>query len=63
MAKGAHQVGQGGKLVTAITRREAPEAELKALLKQLKAAAGTGGEERRPWAELERSLNHRSGHG
>ena len=51
MAKGAHQGGQGGgKLVTAITRLEAPEAELKALLKQLKAAAGTGGKERRPWA-------------
>ncbi|WP_255014427.1 hypothetical protein [Cyanobium sp. BA20m-p-22] len=50
MAKGAHQGGQGGKLVTAITRLEAPEAELKALLKQLNAAAGTGGEERRPWA-------------
>ena len=29
--------------MTAITRLEAPEAELKALLKQLKAAAGTGG--------------------
>ena len=43
MAKGAHQGGQGGKLVTAITRLEAPEAELKALLKQLKAAAGTSG--------------------
>ena len=25
MAKGAHQGGQGGKLVTAITRLEAPE--------------------------------------
>ena len=30
-------------LVTAITGLEAPEAEVKALLKQLKAAAGTGG--------------------
>jgi translation initiation factor 1 (eIF-1/SUI1) len=29
--------------VTAITRLEAPEAELKALLKHLNAAAGTGG--------------------
>jgi translation initiation factor 1 len=37
------KTGKGGKLVTAITGLEAPEAELKALLKQLKAAAGTGG--------------------
>jgi len=37
------KAGKGGKLVTAITGLEAPEAELKALLKQLKAAAGTGG--------------------
>jgi translation initiation factor 1 len=37
------KAGKGGKLVTAITGVEAPEAELKALLKQLKAAAGTGG--------------------
>lgn len=37
------RAGKGGKLVTAITGLEAPEAELKALLKQLKAAAGTGG--------------------
>ncbi|MFZ9951778.1 MAG: translation initiation factor [Vulcanococcus sp.] len=37
------KAGKGGKLVTAITGLEAPEAERKALLKQLKAAAGTGG--------------------
>ena len=37
------KAGKGGKLVTAITGLEAPEAELKALLKQLKAHVGTGG--------------------
>lgn len=37
------KAGKGGKLVTAITGLEAPETEIKALLKQLKAAAGTGG--------------------
>jgi translation initiation factor 1 len=37
------KAGKGGKLVTAISGLEAPEAELKALLKQLKAKAGTGG--------------------
>lgn len=37
------RAGKGGKLVTAITGLEAPEAEMKALLRQLKAAAGTGG--------------------
>ncbi|MFM7086722.1 MAG: translation initiation factor [Cyanobium sp.] len=37
------KAGKGGKLVTAITGLEAAEAELKTLLKQLKAAAGTGG--------------------
>jgi translation initiation factor 1 len=37
------KTGKGGKLVTAITGLEAPDPELKALLKQLKAAAGTGG--------------------
>jgi translation initiation factor 1 len=37
------KAGKGGKLVTAITGLEAPEAELKTLLKQLKAVAGTGG--------------------
>ncbi|MFQ6538479.1 MULTISPECIES: translation initiation factor [Aphanothece] len=37
------KAGKGGKLVTAITGLEAEEGELKALLKQLKAAAGTGG--------------------
>ena len=36
------KAGKGGKLVTAITGLEAPEAELKTLLKQLKAVAGTG---------------------
>ena len=37
------KAGKGGKLVTAISGLEAPEAELKALLKTLKASAGTGG--------------------
>jgi len=37
------KAGRRGKLVTVITGLEAPEAERKALLKQLKAAAGTGG--------------------
>lgn len=37
------KAGKGGKLVTAISGLEAAESELKALLKQLKAAAGTGG--------------------
>jgi len=37
------KAGKGGKLVTTITGVEAPAAEVKALLKQLKAAAGTGG--------------------
>ena len=37
------KAGKGGKLVTAISGLEAPEAELKGLLKQLKARAGTGG--------------------
>jgi translation initiation factor 1 len=37
------KAGKGGKLVTAITGLEGPEAELKTLLKQLKAVAGTGG--------------------
>ena len=37
------KAGKGGKLVTAITGLEASDAELKALLKQLKAAACTGG--------------------
>ena len=37
------KAGKGGKMVTAITGLEAAESELKALLKQLKAAAGTGG--------------------
>ena len=37
------KAGKGGKLVTAISGLEAPEAELKALLKTLKAKAGTGG--------------------
>ena len=37
------KAGKGGKMVTAITGLEAGESELKALLKQLKAAAGTGG--------------------
>lgn len=50
VAKGQQRVrvqrtraGKGGKLVTAITGLEAPEAELKGLLKQLKATCGTGG--------------------
>ncbi|MCS5697651.1 translation initiation factor [Cyanobium sp. FGCU-52] len=35
--------GKGGKMVTAITGLEIPETEARALLKALKAAAGTGG--------------------
>ncbi|MCP9799018.1 translation initiation factor [Cyanobium sp. Lug-B] len=37
------KAGKGGKLVTAITGLEASEAELRLLLKRLKASAGTGG--------------------
>jgi translation initiation factor 1 len=37
------KAGKGGKLVTAITGLEIPEAEARALLKTLKASAGTGG--------------------
>jgi translation initiation factor 1 len=37
------KTGKGGKLVTAITGLEIAELEAKALLKQLKATAGTGG--------------------
>jgi len=37
------KAGKGGKLVTAISGLEAPEAELRTLLKQLKGKAGTGG--------------------
>jgi translation initiation factor 1 len=37
------KAGKGGKLVTAITGLELPEAEARSLLKQLKASAGTGG--------------------
>lgn len=37
------KAGKGGKMVTAITGLEASENDLKALLKQLKAVAGTGG--------------------
>jgi translation initiation factor 1 len=37
------KAGKGGKMVTAISGLELAEAELKALLKQLKASAGTGG--------------------
>ncbi|MFZ0409695.1 MAG: translation initiation factor [Cyanobium sp.] len=37
------KAGKGGKLVTAITGLEISEAEAKALLKALKASAGTGG--------------------
>jgi len=37
------KAGKGGKLVTAITGLELPEAEARDLLKQLKAGAGTGG--------------------
>jgi len=47
------KAGKGGKLVTAITGLEAPEAELKALLKQLKAHAGTGGTLKDGLIELE----------
>jgi translation initiation factor 1 len=37
------RAGKGGKMVTAISGLELADAELKALLKQLKASAGTGG--------------------
>jgi translation initiation factor 1 len=37
------KAGKGGKLVTAISGLELVDAELKALLKQLKASVGTGG--------------------
>lgn len=37
------KAGKGGKLVTVITGLELPDAEARALLKQLKASAGTGG--------------------
>jgi translation initiation factor 1 len=37
------RAGKGGKLVTAITGLEIPESEARALLKALKASAGTGG--------------------
>ena len=37
------KAGKGGKMVTAITGLEATEADLKGLLKSMKAAAGTGG--------------------
>ena len=37
------KAGKGGKLVTAITGLELPDAEARSLLKQLKASAGTGG--------------------
>ncbi len=37
------KTGKGGKLVTAITGLEIPEAEARTLLKALKASAGTGG--------------------
>ena len=47
------KAGKGGKLVTAISGLEAPEAELKALLKQLKAAAGTGGSAKAGVIELQ----------
>ena len=47
------RAGRGGKLVTAITGLEAPDSELKALLRQLKAAAGTGGTLREGVIELQ----------
>jgi translation initiation factor 1 len=37
------KAGKGGKLVTAITGLELPEAEARELLKALKASCGTGG--------------------
>jgi translation initiation factor 1 len=37
------KAGKGGKLVTAITGLEIPEAEARTLLKTLKASSGTGG--------------------
>lgn len=37
------KAGKGGKTVTVITGLDLPETEAQALLKQLKASAGTGG--------------------
>lgn len=47
------KAGKGGKLVTAITGLELPEAELKTLLKLLKARAGTGGSVKEGVIELQ----------
>ncbi len=37
------KAGKGGKLVTAVTGLDIPDAEARALLQRLKARAGTGG--------------------
>jgi translation initiation factor 1 len=47
------KAGKGGKLVTAITGLEIPEAEARQLLKQLKASCGTGGTVRDGLIELQ----------
>jgi len=47
------KAGKGGKLVTAITGLEIPEAEALALLKALKASAGTGGSYKEGVIELQ----------
>jgi len=47
------KAGKGGKLVTAITGLEIPEAEARALLKALKASAGTGGSYKEGVIELQ----------
>ncbi len=47
------KAGKGGKLVTAITGLEIPEAEARQLLKQLKVSCGTGGTVRDGLIELQ----------
>jgi translation initiation factor 1 len=47
------RAGKGGKTVTLISGLEAGEAELKTLLKQLKAGAGTGGTVKEGGIELQ----------
>ncbi|MFN5464693.1 MAG: translation initiation factor [Cyanobacteriota bacterium] len=47
------KAGKGGKTVTLITGLELPEAEAQALLKQLKASAGTGGSLKQGVIELQ----------
>jgi translation initiation factor 1 len=47
------RAGKGGKTVTLISGLELPEAEARALLKQLKAGCGTGGTLRDDGIELQ----------